>query len=219
MVKCLFDLPEAPALCRGPLWLQLVEEIHGVQHLAVSVVKLYDTAVDQPHGEHFSRSVASGNAAAAVDSDIFLKISRIFMVGTKLNEEPDHHFPHVCGIHVQTHHKQPPVAVWSDDLMSHAGGTVTSSPNLTEGWFPITRCSNRLSLASSPLAVPNQPLSGQLFNPPDPPTCPSLTTCGSILPARGSASEPPAASPEIDRRVPQLALGAFEGAGVGPRWS
>jgi len=38
---------------------------------------------------------------------------------------------------MQTHHKQPPVAVWSDDLMSHAGGTVTSSPNLTEGWFPV----------------------------------------------------------------------------------
>ena len=129
----------------SPLWLQLVEEVHGVQHLTIGVVELHHAAVDEPHGEHLGRPITTGNAAATVDPDVFLKIGSVVMVGSKLNEEPDHHFPDVCGIHVQTHHKQPPVAVWSDDLMSHAGGTVTSSPNLTEGWFSITRCSNRFS--------------------------------------------------------------------------
>jgi hypothetical protein len=143
--KCLFVLPDVPRLGCGPLWLQFVEEIHSVQHLTIGVVKLHHAAVDQPHRKHLSHPIAAGDTAATVDPDVLLKIGRIVVIGTKLNEQPGNHFPHVCGIHMQTHLKQPPVAVWSDDLMSHAGGTVTISPDLTEGWFPITRCSIRQS--------------------------------------------------------------------------
>jgi hypothetical protein len=145
VVKCLFDLPGAPTSGRRSLWLQFVEEVHGVQHLAIGVVKLHDAAVDQPHRNHLSCPIAAGNTAAAVDPDIFLKIGRIVLVGTQFDEKPGHHFPHVRGIHVQTHHKQPPVAVWSDDFMSHAGRTVNTSPDPTEGWFSNTRCSIRRS--------------------------------------------------------------------------
>jgi TatD DNase family protein len=57
-----------------PLRLQFREQIHGVQHLSVRVIKLQHAYVDHPHREHLRDPVAPGHAPAPVDPDVFLNV-------------------------------------------------------------------------------------------------------------------------------------------------
>ncbi|MFM8707529.1 MAG: hypothetical protein ACKOHK_05445, partial [Planctomycetia bacterium] len=88
--------------------------------------------VDDPHREHLRDAIAPSDAPTPIDPDVLLEIIDVGGVHTEVEEVMRDQPPHVRGIHVQTHGRQPPVAgcrvsELSNDFLSIGSGNLLRS--------------------------------------------------------------------------------------------
>jgi hypothetical protein len=125
------DTPRVSGRCAH--WQQFGEEVHRVEHFAVSVVELEHADIDHPHREHLGHPVAPRHAPTTIDSDVLLDVCDVVGRSTELEKVAGNQVADIRGVHVQAHERQPPVAGYKIDVLSIGSGTYTERSPMAEG--------------------------------------------------------------------------------------